>query len=258
MSEKTNVVLAMARRMPYMLLNVRNIRCGGAVSNPQLRPVRSKPESLTELVLEAIKDAIVGKTLAPGSRLGEATLAAQLKVSKTPVREALLRLRHIGLVESAGNGLRVIKPSCESIRDAFELRIGLERSSAFHAAVRSSASDQAGISQFATASLECAQAGDLAGFRAADAAFHRAVARGSGNQILASAINDALILTSALRQRDVPGGGYSVRCGGVHVRVAEAIRAGDADTATRQMAEHIEHVMSTVLVAATEQAASTA
>jgi DNA-binding GntR family transcriptional regulator len=227
------------------------------VSNPQLRPLRSKPESLTELVLEAIKDAIVGKTLAPGSRLSEATLAAQLEVSKTPVREALLRLRHIGLVEEVGSGLRVIKPSTKTIRNAYELRAGLEWTSALHAAVRSSASDQARISEFATASLDCAKVGNLGGFREADTKFHHVVARSSGNQILASAISDALVLTSALRQRDVPTTGYSVRCGADHVRVAEAIHAGAADTAARAMAEHVAHVMSTVLAAATDHATST-
>jgi DNA-binding GntR family transcriptional regulator len=218
-----------------------------SVPDPQLRPLHSKPERLTELVLEAIKDAIVGKTLAPGSRLSEAALAAQLEVSKTPVREALLRLRQIGLVEAAGSGLCVVKPSAETIRNAYELRAGLERISARYAASRSSESDQARISGFAAASLSCATAKDYSGFRDADKKFHQLVARSSGNGLLASAIDDSLLITSALRMRDVPDTGHPVRCATQHVRVAEAIRAGDTEAAAGQMAEHIKHVMSQVL-----------
>ena len=66
----------------------------------QLAPLTEKPESLTQLVYQALRDAIISKRLPPGERVSEASLARQLRVSKTPVREALLRLHAIGLVEA--------------------------------------------------------------------------------------------------------------------------------------------------------------
>jgi DNA-binding GntR family transcriptional regulator len=58
-----------------------------------------RPKSLTDLAHDAIRQLIVGGELAMGAHLSEATLAAQLGISKTPVREALLRLRVDGLIE---------------------------------------------------------------------------------------------------------------------------------------------------------------
>jgi DNA-binding GntR family transcriptional regulator len=224
------------------------------VSSPQLRPLQSKPESLSELVLEAVRDAIVDKTLAPGVRVSEAMLATRLQVSKTPVREALLRLRHMGLVEAASGGLHVVRPSKETIRNAYELRAGLERASAMHAATRRCEDDGEALAEFAASSLSCAKVGDVPGFRESDRKFHRLVAHCSGNPTLASAINDALLLTSALRLRDVPATGDSVECAAEHVRIAKAIRTGKTDLAATAMQAHIEHVMSTVL-AGVEQSA---
>jgi DNA-binding GntR family transcriptional regulator len=57
-----------------------------------LEPIDLHRHSLTEQVYDAIRDAIVSKALPPGIRLSEAALAEKFGVSKTPVREALLRL----------------------------------------------------------------------------------------------------------------------------------------------------------------------
>src|SRR5207249_1759968 len=61
-----------------------------------------RPDSLTDAVYEAIRRGIIDRRLAPGSPVTEAALAEQLGVSKTPVREALLRLKDIGVIEPNG------------------------------------------------------------------------------------------------------------------------------------------------------------
>ncbi|MCU1418394.1 MAG: hypothetical protein JWP32_2568 [Schumannella sp.] len=215
---------------------------------PQLLPLGTRPESLSNLVLEQIKSAIVNKELVPGTKISEASLATQLKVSKTPVREALLRLRHIGLVSPNGSGLQVVQPSRESIREAYELRAGLERASARFASTRCTESEQLLLAEFAEGSLAMTLSGDALGFREFDSKFHRQVAHCSGNELLNTAIDDALVLTSALRARDVPmTQGDSVNCAKEHIRIADAIAHGRADIAGEAMEEHIGHVMSMVL-----------
>src|SRR5256886_15482523 len=89
----------------------------------QLAPLTEKPESLTQIVYQTLRDAIISKRLPPGERVSEASLARQLRVSKTPVREALLRLQAIGLVEAAGGrGGRIVRPSADLLRPTSEAR----------------------------------------------------------------------------------------------------------------------------------------
>ena len=217
-----------------------------------LRPVQTPSDTLTEMVFEAIKDAIVNKSLAPGARVSEAGLASQLQVSKTPVREALLRLRHIGLVWSTSTGLRVVMPSQQAVQDAYEFRASLERMSAGLAAARAHEAHSKEIAMAAKSSLDCASSSDRDGFRRWDGTFHRLVAGACGNVILASAIEDSLVLTSTLRVRDIPVSGDSVTCGQEHVRVSEAIADRDERAAADVMQLHVEHVMSMVLAASSD------
>ncbi len=215
-----------------------------------LEPLVTPAATLTDMVFESIKSAIIEKSLPPGSRVSEATLAAQLDVSKTPVRETLLRLRHIGLVHLTGSGLRVVSPSIEGIKEAYEHRSGLERNAAELAARRVEPGNVPAIRDAASSSLTCAQSARADDFRRWDREFHSLIARSSGNGLLEAAIADSLVLTSVLRVRDIPSAsGDSVRCGQAHVTIAQAIANGDHRVAADEMQHHIEHVMSMVVTA---------
>jgi len=92
----------------------------------QFQPLEAR-ERLADVVYETIRDRIMDKTLPPGERVTESGIAEQLGVSKTPVREALLRLRRIGVIEPDGvRGGRVVRPSRSAIREAYEIREALE------------------------------------------------------------------------------------------------------------------------------------
>jgi GntR family transcriptional regulator, trigonelline degradation regulator len=82
---------------------------------------------VTDWVYEELKAAIVDLRLAPGNPLREATLATQLGVSKTPVREALTRLEQEGLVETTSfKGAVVTDYSRQDLIEIYELRELLE------------------------------------------------------------------------------------------------------------------------------------
>ncbi len=214
-----------------------------------LKPLVDRPGNLTDMVLETLQLAITEKELTPGQNISEAALAEALQVSKTPVREALLRLRHIGLVEPAERGLRVTLPSASNIRYAYELRAGLERSTAALAGERASGQDIQNIADTANESLACARSGDAEGFRRYDRRFHTLVAEAARNPMLEQAVLDAVALTRALRERDVPASGDSVLCGEEHLAVSQALTARDGAAAGRTMHAHVQHVMSIVLAA---------
>lgn len=206
-----------------------------------LQRIEAKPERLVELVFGEIRDAIVRKDLKPGSRVSEARLAAQLGVSKTPVREALLRLEGIGLVVPDGNrGNRVIWPSEDTIQHAFEIRGTLEASAARIAAERVDAATGATLLRLAADSLERAEAGDGDGFRQFDRELHAAIAAASRNEFLRRLVGNAYTLAWALRRRDAPSIDFQVGCAHEHVRMAAAIQDHDSNRAEAEMVGHID------------------
>ena len=68
------------------------------VSKKPARPVPARPETLTEKAYNRLEEMIVTLSLAPGAALSEQALSAMLGIGRTPIREALQRLGHEGLV----------------------------------------------------------------------------------------------------------------------------------------------------------------
>jgi GntR family transcriptional regulator, rspAB operon transcriptional repressor len=216
----------------------------------QLAPLTEKPESLTQIVYQTLRGAIISKRLPPGERVSEASLARQLRVSKTPVREALLRLQAIGLVEAdGGRGGRIVRPSAELIRNTYDVRGALESLCARLAARRATPAQRSQLAELADASLATAQDQDVEGFRAHDEAFHDVLATASANPYLARLIDNAYTLTGAARQRDVPSAGDCLDCATGHVQIAKAVARGDDDAAAAAAAAHVEMVGRLVLQA---------
>jgi DNA-binding GntR family transcriptional regulator len=92
--------------------------------------------SLEERVYDAVRDAIVSGEFRPGDALVEAQLSERFGISKTPVREALIRLKRDGLVEAELRCVnRVATPTEESIRHACEARAWIEAALAAQCAV---------------------------------------------------------------------------------------------------------------------------
>lgn len=221
-----------------------------------LEAIDLRRHSLTEQVYDAIRDAIVSKALPPGIRLSEAALAEKFGVSKTPVREALLRLGAVGLVESEAGATRVVTPSRDRIRHAYEVRGGHEFMAARVAATRAGRREVAALQRVAEQSVMSAEAGDAVEFREADARFHRGVARAASNPLLMQLVENSFSLTWALRRRDAPVTGNSIDCARQHVSIAGAIREHEAQRASMEMLAHIDKVMNMVLDALKDEAAT--
>jgi DNA-binding GntR family transcriptional regulator len=217
----------------------------------------NRPRSLSDVVFETLYRAIIDNVLAAGSPVTEPGLAERLNVSKTPVREALLRLRQLGLIEQDGpRGLRVVQLSPDDVRQTYEIRQALESFTAERAAATATAEDGAEILRHAHESLEAAKAGDLDGFRQADHDLHRKIAALADNPRVEQLIDDARALLSTLLERDVPAGQGLTNCGQAHVRIAEAIAAGDAAKAAAEMSAHVLEVQELRLAAIAERAAA--
>ena len=175
-------------------------------------------------------------------------MAEDLNVSKTPVREAFVRLREIGLIEPDGRrGGRVVQASRPTIAEMYEVREGLEAQAARLAAERADTEAKACIARAAARSLTGAQANDRNAFQIADLGFHEAIAASTRNDRLETLVRNSLDLIAAVRLRDFRDVEASRRCAEAHVAIAEAIARADAAAAAEHMREHIRHVCEMVL-----------
>jgi DNA-binding GntR family transcriptional regulator len=207
-----------------------------------------RPDSLALWVYNTLRQAIIDGRMAAGTKPTEAALAKELGVSKTPVREALLRLKAIGLIESEGPMAgRIVSPSADRIRDAYEVREALERTSAHLAAERGDRAVLMAARREAERTVVAADRRDNAGYREADEAFHRTLAEAGGNHQLARMIDDTNALITTLRQRDLPGLDASPLCAEQHMKITTAVLARHADEAAALMSEHVRHVSSEIL-----------
>lgn len=182
---------------------------------------------------EAIKARIVGGQLAPGAKVLEAELALALGTSRTPVREALIRLQSEGFVEPAApRGLRVTPLSGRDIREINEVLACLEAEAAEQLARRRPGAEEIALLEAAIAAMDRAlESEDRAAWSEADYRFHRLIVELCGNRHLAQVARLFLdkahrvrLLTTPLRERPVYA---NVN----HAAVVEAVRRGDPQTA---------------------------
>lgn len=125
-------------------------------------------------VYDRLRRDIVGGELAPGTALVELPLAQRYGISRTPVREALRRLEHDGLVERHDRGLRVRATSPERVLEIYEVRIALEGIAARSAAEKRSTYDLARLRAAADA-MRATGTDDPRAMAAANLRFHEAL-----------------------------------------------------------------------------------
>lgn len=140
--------------------------------------------SLREQIREHLVDGIVSGRWKPGERIVERRIAVELKVSQTPVREALRELEALRLIESAPNkGVRVRRLSAADLEEIYPVRAGLEQIAAELAAPRL-AEDVGPLEPHVAALYRADEAGDAEAQVRHTVAFHRELVRAAGNSVL--------------------------------------------------------------------------
>ncbi|WP_424569723.1 GntR family transcriptional regulator [Streptomyces sp. CH-036] len=211
-------------------------------------PVRSTPSSLkrppaAERVYTHIKEAVLERRYEGGTLLTEGDLADAVGVSRTPVREALLRLEVEGLIKLyPKKGALVLAVSAQEIKDVVETRLLVEEFAA-RKAVPASPQLIERLEQLLEEQRQLAEAGDLAAVAVTDRCFHAEIVKYAGNEILSR-------LYDQLRDRQLRMGVAVMEAhpGRIeaniteHGELLEAIRAGDADGAALVVRRHVGRV----------------
>jgi DNA-binding GntR family transcriptional regulator len=195
--------------------------------------------SRTEAVLDAVKHAILTGRLSPGQPLVETELAAQLGVSKTPVREALKTLSGAGLVTMSpykGASVRTVDDALA--HSVYDIRLLLEPEAVRRSASRGGAGRVSWES--AQAALDAAdRAADRADRQQANREFHRALYTDCGNELMLSILDglrdQTALVSTAVWTRNATWEQEAAE----HRAILAAIRAGRADDAAALLEEHI-------------------
>jgi DNA-binding GntR family transcriptional regulator len=198
---------------------------------------KEAPRLLHVDVFHALRQDILACRLAPGEELREAELAERFEVSKSPVRDALSRLVHEGLVVvMPRQGYRVASISVKDVRDMLEYRAVLESACARVVAETATPEQLASLDRFRK--FDRHQYKD--GFTSYNRDFHCAVIRLCGNVRLARAAEgliDQMDRVTAMSVDALPKHDPA-RVIAQHVEIIEALQARDARRASALMSRH--------------------
>jgi DNA-binding GntR family transcriptional regulator len=204
-------------------------------------PPRHPPAA--DRVYSHVKQAVLDRRYEGGTLLTEGELAETVGVSRTPVREALLRLEVEGLLKLyPKKGALVLAVSAQEIRDVVETRLLIEEF-AVRKAVPASSALLGRLAELLDEQRSWAVVGDLAAFTSADRAFHLEIVRSAGNEIMSK-------LYEQLRDRQLRMGVALLEANperitrtlNEHEEVLDALRGGDGEAAAACVRQHISRV----------------
>jgi DNA-binding GntR family transcriptional regulator len=196
--------------------------------------------SLADAVVEAVCSGITAGELLPDDTYSVYQLADLLGVSRSPVREALLRLAEAGLVRINRNrGFQVLTPGAHDVEEIIDIRLALEPAAARRAAEHAADADHAEIRAALEAMRDAAL--DEERFWVADHALHDRVMRAGGNQRAATIIQRLRATTELLGPRTTTAGRTLPEILHEHAPIVAAILDRDGAGAERAMRHHLQH-----------------
>lgn len=191
---------------------------------------RVQGEMMADAAYRLIRQRILDNEWAPGHQVLEQALALELGMSRTPVREACIRLANEGLVEVVPrHGIRVLPVSPSDMREIYDILTSLESTAAeLVARARPTAAELAPLEKASRDMEKALRRDDLDAWAEADERFHRHLVQMCGNAKLAAIVfnfwdrsHRARMVTLRLRPRPL----HSTK---EHLAIVQAIRRGDA------------------------------
>ena len=200
--------------------------------------------TLKEKVLAVLRKNLITGDLLEGQLYSAATIAADLGVSTSPVREALLTLVDQGVMEAVRNrGYRVVPLGEQDRQEIHQIRTLLEIPSMVsltgHPEVRRR---EAEFRSLATDIVTAAGSGDVVGYLESDLAFHLGLLAILGNNRLLVAVRALRDQTRQLRLTALVGTDDLARAARSHLDIVAALVGGPAADVSRLMVEHLEHI----------------
>lgn len=194
--------------------------------------------SQVERAYRGIKAGIIDGRYRPGDPLSEPSLAAEHRMSRTPIREGLTRLwqeRYLDKV--AGHGYFVARVTVQSIHDTFDVRRLLEGAAAARAADLATPDEIARLRELAEVR---ATPGNYREGEAANTRFHLAVAAAARNSLAAELIERCLAQVDRFLALGVVTRQFQEGATEAHLAIVDAIAQRDAAAAQARMEDHLD------------------
>ncbi|WP_076073116.1 GntR family transcriptional regulator [Sphingomonas montana] len=199
--------------------------------------------TLSERVFEVVREQIVIGRLATDTPIRQDALAAELGVSKIPLREALARLEQEGLLVSQANRGYFVQPmSAAQVDEIYALRLTIEPKAAGHAAlVADDAARERAIEAFEQ--LDAAAGTNLADVAVRNRHFHTALVRPGGRLLTTQLVERLSILAERYVVAHLQPAGRETRAHQEHRGLLDAWLARDATALEILLAQHISRTL---------------
>jgi len=204
--------------------------------------------ALHDQVVVRLRAMLIEGRIAPGAKLNERVLAEHLRVSRTPLREAIKLLATEGLVDLLPNrGAVAVKLTEADVLHTFEVLAGLEAMSGELAAQRIGGAERAEIRALHYEMKAAFTRRDLAGYYHLNAKIHTAINAAAKNPVLTGAYQRINARVQALRFRTNQDEAKWKRAMHEHDAMVDALDAHDAPGMRTLMVEHLNRKRDTVL-----------
>lgn len=189
---------------------------------------------------DQLEQDIVTGTLRPGERLDEQSLAVRFRVSRTPIREALMQLASAGLVElQPRRGAFVAALSLKGVLERFEVMAALEGACGALAARRINDPERRQLLESHETCIKEASGGDADAYYYANERFHHAIYHACHNAYLADQARSLSDRLKPYRRLQLRARSRIATSLAEHQQIVDAILAGDGSRAEQILKEHI-------------------
>jgi DNA-binding GntR family transcriptional regulator len=205
-----------------------------------------RPRSATAAarIYTDLRAELVSLSRRPGEAISEGEIALSYGVSRTPVREAILKLSDEGLVEIfPQSGINVSRIPIAALPEAIVIRRALEETTTRRTAERATPSQILALRSIVERQREADTARDRNAFHQADELFHATIAEIATYPGIWKLILQVKVHVDRFRQLTLPQAGRMTTVIAEHERILSAIEAHDVDGAAVAMATHIERLL---------------
>jgi DNA-binding GntR family transcriptional regulator len=208
------------------------------------KPPRPSRVTAAEVIYEKLREEIVAMRLLPRTALQESQLTEKFGVSRTPVREALIRLVKEGLVDVfPQSGTFVAPVPLAEIPETLAIRKALEQVTVEGAARNMNAAGQALLGDILRRQKSCADNGDYEAFHQSDEAFHEAIAAIAGYPGIWKLLKQTKAHMDRYRRLTLPEPGRMHRVIKEHRRILTALKKKLVKDARLAMSTHLDAIL---------------